>query len=55
MVWVRQHEIMEHDLKPGKHAVTISLRHPNMMLEKLMVDISGIHESYLGPLSSFKK
>ncbi|KAK1992339.1 hypothetical protein LX36DRAFT_617718 [Colletotrichum falcatum] len=47
--WARSHDLGGSDFGPGEHVVTIGLRHPNLLLEKLVVDLGGVKESYLGP------
>lgn len=39
-VWRLEHELV--DLKPGPHVVKIRLCHPNILLEKLLVDFGGL-------------
>lgn len=51
--WVRKHVLAENSFRPGKHTIQLRLRHSNMILEKLVVDLGGTKESYLGPPSSF--
>ncbi|RGP73132.1 hypothetical protein FLONG3_6448 [Fusarium longipes] len=46
-VWVRKHEL---DIsKTGAHKLSLRLNHANMLLEKVVVDMGGVQESYLGP------
>ena len=45
-IWERKHDL---SLSPGVHNLKIRLRHPNMLLEKIMVDFGGLRSSYLGP------
>jgi hypothetical protein len=52
-VWVKTHTITEAYFKPGKHTIQIQLSSSNMMLEKLVLDLGGMKESYLGPPPSF--
>ncbi|KAH7094251.1 hypothetical protein FB567DRAFT_9 [Paraphoma chrysanthemicola] len=50
-VWVRKHEI---DLGyVGAHTLKISLQDENVALEKVLIDVGGVRESYLGPPESF--
>lgn len=51
-VWKRQHELGAVTL--GAHRIGVRLRHTNMLLEKLVVDLGGVAEgsSYLGPPTS---
>ncbi|KAF5025712.1 hypothetical protein F66182_2179 [Fusarium sp. NRRL 66182] len=53
-VWVREHELQGHDLKPGAHELRIKLNHTNMLLEKIVLDLGGVSKSYLGPPFSSK-
>ncbi|KAH6618449.1 hypothetical protein C7974DRAFT_474304 [Boeremia exigua] len=50
-VWIRQHQIDLADT--GAHTLKISLRHENLVLEKIVIDVGGMRESYLGPPESF--
>ncbi len=52
-IWKREH-ILDSPLTPGEHVVKIRLKHTNVMLEKLVLDLGGLKESYLGPPASFK-
>ncbi|KAH8898131.1 hypothetical protein GQ53DRAFT_711240 [Thozetella sp. PMI_491] len=47
--WRREHELEKDTLAPGKHEVRITLRHTNIILEKLVLDLGGLKDSYLGP------
>jgi hypothetical protein len=50
-VWVRTHEV---DLgNVGAHTLQIVLRDENLALEKLVIDLGGVRESYLGTPESF--
>lgn len=50
-VWVRKHEV---DLTcTGPHVLRVLLREENVVLEKIVVDLGGLRESYLGPHESF--
>ncbi|EME82394.1 glycoside hydrolase family 115 protein [Pseudocercospora fijiensis CIRAD86] len=51
-VWVNRHIISGEVLTPGRHDLRFRLRHSNMLLEKLVLDLGGVGESYLGPLAS---
>lgn len=53
-VWMHRHEIAGEILKPGEHTIRIRLRHSNVMLEKFVVDLGEVRESYLGPPPSFE-
>lgn len=49
--WTRRHEA---DMsETGNHVLTISLRDGNIALEKIVVDLGGVRESYLGPPESY--
>jgi hypothetical protein len=41
-------------LVPGSHMIRIRLKHTNVALEKIIVDLGGIMHSYLGPPSSIR-
>lgn len=47
--WLRTHNLSKFNLGPGKHTIKIQLRHSNLVLEKIAVDLGGVKESYLGP------
>ncbi|GKT48941.1 uncharacterized protein ColSpa_09122 [Colletotrichum spaethianum] len=47
--WLQKHDLSESGLRPGEHNVKIKLRHSNLIFEKLVVDLGGIKDSYLGP------
>ncbi|KAF4874324.1 hypothetical protein CGCSCA1_v006434 [Colletotrichum siamense] len=47
--WLRTHNLSKFNLGPGKHTIKIQLRHSNLILEKIVVDLGGVKESYLGP------
>lgn len=50
-VWTKKHEV---DLcVAGGHTLKILLQDENMALEKIVVDVGGVRESYLGPPESF--
>ncbi|OOQ89700.1 hypothetical protein PEBR_06987 [Penicillium brasilianum] len=46
-VWKRDHDIT--GLDPGAHIIRIRLNHPNLLLEKIVLDLGGVKECYLGP------
>ncbi|KAL8404737.1 hypothetical protein RB594_009561 [Gaeumannomyces avenae] len=48
--WLRRHQLDK--LQPGEHTVRIWLRHSNLVLEKVVVDLGGVKPSYLGPPAS---
>ncbi|KAJ6096858.1 hypothetical protein N7486_007604 [Penicillium sp. IBT 16267x] len=50
-VWKRTHHISS--LDAGAHKIRVRLNHPNLLLEKIVLDLGGVKESYLGPPSSF--
>ncbi|KAH7033721.1 uncharacterized protein B0I36DRAFT_422055 [Microdochium trichocladiopsis] len=45
--WKPRHEVGV--LPAGRHSLYIRLLHPNMILEKAVVDLGGLKPSYLGP------
>ncbi|KXH28605.1 hypothetical protein CNYM01_10242 [Colletotrichum nymphaeae SA-01] len=47
--WLRKHDLGNNGLGVGEHTVTIRLKHSNLVFEKLVVDLGGVRESYLGP------
>ncbi|KAF6837833.1 hypothetical protein CMUS01_04868 [Colletotrichum musicola] len=47
--WVRAHNLSETGIKPGDHTVKVRLNQSNLILEKIVVDLGGVKESYLGP------
>ncbi|KAJ6030988.1 hypothetical protein N7540_001720 [Penicillium herquei] len=49
-VWTRRHTISL--AKSGAHLLQIRLRNSNCLLEKLVIDVGGVRESYLGPPES---
>ncbi|KAL0932920.1 uncharacterized protein CTRU02_211883 [Colletotrichum truncatum] len=51
--WKRVHDLGDLGLSPGEHTVKVWLNHTNLILEKLVVDVGGLNESYLGPPASF--
>lgn len=53
-VWIKKHKI-ESGFGPGEHTIQLRLKHSNLLLEKLVVDLGGLKESYLGPPPSFLK
>jgi hypothetical protein len=52
-VWVKKHMFSGNKFGPGEHMIQVKLRHSNLFLEKLVVDLGGVKESYLGPPPSF--
>ncbi|CAI7597056.1 unnamed protein product [Penicillium pancosmium] len=50
-VWRRNHDI--HNLESGDHVLRLRLNHPNLLLEKVVLDLGGVRDSYLGPPPSF--
>jgi hypothetical protein len=50
-VWKRDHAVTKLDL--GAHIIRIRLNHPNLLLEKVVLDLGGVRECYLGPPPSF--
>jgi hypothetical protein len=49
-VWKRDHVVTM--LDPGAHIIRIRLNHPNLLLERIVLDLGGVKECYLGPPSS---
>jgi hypothetical protein len=49
-VWIKTHEVDLSDA--GKHVLKVSLYDENMALEKVVIDLGGVRESYLGPPES---
>lgn len=47
--WVRAHDLSEAGINPGEHIVKVKLNHSNLILEKIVVDLGGVRESYMGP------
>lgn len=47
--WFRKLDLGDNGLGVGEHSVTIRLKHSNLIFEKLVVDLGGVRESYLGP------
>lgn len=45
-IWERKHNI---NVKSGLHVLKIRIKHPNMLLEKSVIDFGGLRSSYLGP------
>ena len=52
-VWKRDHGLDGLALHAGVHVIRIRLRHDNMILEKLVVNLGGLKDSYLGPNPSY--
>jgi hypothetical protein len=50
-VWKRDH-ILTH-MEAGDHIIRVRLNHSNLLLEKMVLDLGGVKESYLGPPTSF--
>ncbi|KAJ5595740.1 hypothetical protein N7450_002198 [Penicillium hetheringtonii] len=49
-VWRRTHNVQIPE--EGEHAICLKLNHPNLLLEKIVLNLGGAQESYLGPPSS---
>lgn len=49
-VWRRSHDI--EGLEGGEHTIRLRLNHPNLILEKIVLDFGGVQESYIGPPAS---
>ncbi|RMY39998.1 hypothetical protein D0866_01555 [Hortaea werneckii] len=52
-VWIRRHPIEQSLLTPGYHEIKIRLRHSNILLEKIAIELEPLGESYLGPSPSY--
>ncbi|KAF3389818.1 hypothetical protein DPV78_011827 [Talaromyces pinophilus] len=50
-VWTRTLDLHE-PLRPGRHVIKIRFYKQNLFLEKLVLDLGGVRESYLGPPAS---
>jgi hypothetical protein len=50
-VWKRKHIVA--GLGIGAHTISVRLNHPNIILEKIVLDLGDVKESYLGPPKSF--
>ncbi|EUC34427.1 glycoside hydrolase family 115 protein [Bipolaris zeicola 26-R-13] len=50
-VWIKKHQVNLGDA--GTHTLKILLQDENMALEKIVIDLGGVRESYLGPPTSF--
>ncbi|KAF3040458.1 hypothetical protein E8E12_002939 [Didymella heteroderae] len=50
-VWIRKHQVDLGDA--GAHTLKILIQDENLALEKIVVDVGGVRESYLGPPESF--
>lgn len=51
-IWKQTHHIGS--LDAGAHQIRVRLNHPNLLLERIVLDLGGVKESYLGPPSSFR-
>ncbi|KAI7474202.1 glycoside hydrolase family 115 protein [Hortaea werneckii] len=52
-VWINRHPIAQRQLPPGRHEVKIRLRHSNILLEKIVIELEPLEQSYLCPPPSF--
>ncbi|GAB1740033.1 hypothetical protein NU219Hw_g4955t1 [Hortaea werneckii] len=48
-VWVDRHPIAQSECSPGHHEIKVRLRHSNILLEKIAIELEPLGESYLGP------
>ncbi|RMY90177.1 hypothetical protein D0862_10036 [Hortaea werneckii] len=48
-VWVNRHPIAQSECSPGHHQVKVRLRHSNILLEKIVIELEPLGKSYLGP------
>jgi len=53
-VWVKKHLFSGDKVCPGPHTIQVKLKHPNLLLEKVVINLGGVKESYLGPPSRFR-
>ena len=51
-VWEKTHSVS--NMEAGVHTIRIRLCHPNLPLERVVVDLGGVKQSYLGPPSSYR-
>ncbi len=49
LVWTRKHVINLSEA--GAPNLKVRLRNSNCILEKIVIDLGGVHPSYLGPAS----
>jgi hypothetical protein len=47
--WKQTHDFKGTNMQPGHHTIRIRLKHSNLILEKLVLDLGGLQPSYLGP------
>jgi hypothetical protein len=52
-VWVKHHTFSGNTFGQGTHTIQVKLKHSNLLLEKIVVDLGGLQQSYLGPPPSF--
>ncbi|KAI7541458.1 glycoside hydrolase family 115 protein [Hortaea werneckii] len=52
-VWIRRHPIEQSLLTPGYHKISIRPRNSNILLEKIVIELEPLGESYLGPPPSY--
>lgn len=50
-VWKKDHNIGS--LRPGAHIIRVRFRHSNIILEKIVLNVGGVKDSYLGPPVSY--
>jgi hypothetical protein len=50
-VWIKTHELDMSDV--GAYVLKVALHDENMALEKIVIDLGGVRDSYLGPQESF--
>lgn len=51
-VWKKTHSLA--NMGVGAHTIRIRLCHPNLLLEKVVIDLGGVKQSYLGPPPSYR-
>jgi hypothetical protein len=54
-IWIRKHKFEGTQFRPGKHSIQLRPRHSNLLLDKLVLDLGGVKESYLGPPRSIRR
>jgi hypothetical protein len=52
-IWVKRYIFSGNDFGTGIYTIQVKLKHSNMILEKLVLNLGGVKESYLGPPPSY--